>query len=336
MITVYGGGGWGTALAALLAGAGHSTCLLLRDGSLADCINNRRENPRYLLGARLPESITATTDISVLGRSDIWVLAVPCQMQRRVLENARDFRSERTVMVNAAKGFEMGTLLPLSVVTREALGLGPDAPWGNYAVISGPSFAREVAEGKPAAVSLGCADAALGMRLRDIFTTPRFRCYFSADTRGVEVGGAVKNVIAIAAGVCDGLGLGDNARAALVTRGLAEITRLGIALGARPATFMGLSGLGDLMLTCAGDLSRNRQIGLRLGRGERLDEIRAGMRTVAEGVPTTYAVCALAEKLGVEMPIANTTADLLGGRITPGDAAALLMERAPGEEPGTY
>ena len=246
MITVYGGGSWGTALAHVLASAGREVSLLLRDEAVAAAVNERHENPRYLPGLPLAPSLRAVTDSSVLGASDVWVLAVPCQNQRGALEAARTLLRPETVIVNAAKGIELDTLKPLSVVTREALGGTEEDVRCRYAMLSGPSFAREVVENKPSAVVLGCAEETLGARLRAMFATPWFRCYSSPDVRGVELGGAVKNVIAIAAGVCDGLRFGDNARAALVTRGLAEITRLGVAMGARASTFMGLSGLGDL------------------------------------------------------------------------------------------
>lgn len=332
MITVYGGGGWGTAIASLLAESGHPVSLLLRDESIATAINAQHENPRYLPGIKLAESLKAGTDPGILREAAIWVIAVPCQQQRLLLKRHRQLLAPHAVLVNAAKGIELASLQCLSEVARQAL--EKEGAWlaRHYAVLSGPSFAVELAQGKPAAVVMGCADPDLALRLQAVFASSRFRCYASPDVRGVELGGALKNVIAIASGVGDGLGLGDNARAALVTRGLAEISRLGIALGARPGTFMGLSGLGDLMLTCAGDLSRNRKVGLRLGRGERLESILESLKTVAEGIPTTHAVCALADRHGVEMPIARTTARLLKGELTPVQAAKQLLERAPGEE----
>lgn len=332
MITVYGGGSWGTALAHVLASAGRDVALLLRDEAVAEAVNERHENPRYLAGLPLASSLGAVTDLSVLGESEVWVLAVPCQHQRAVLEAAREFLRPDTVLVNAAKGIELTTLKPLSVVAREALRGTEEDVRRRYAMLSGPSFAREVVENKPSAVVLGCAEEELGARLRAMFATPWFRCYSSPDVRGVELGGAVKNVIAIAAGVSDGLEFGYNARAALVTRGLAEITRLGVAMGARASTFMGLSGLGDLMLTCTGDLSRNRQVGLRLGRGERLEAIVADMHMVAEGVKTTRAVYGLAQKLDVEMPITAAMDALLDGRLAPQQTVELLMRRALKEE----
>ena len=208
MITVYGGGSWGTALAHVLASAGREVSLLLRDEAVAAAVNERHENPRYLPGLPLAPSLRAVTDSSVLGASDVWVLAVPCQNQRGALEAARTLLRPETVIVNAAKGIELDTLKPLSVVTREALGGTEEDVRCRYAMLSGPSFAREVVENKPSAVVLGCAEETLGARLRAMFATPWFRCYSSPDVRGVELGGAVKNVIAIAAGVCDGLRFG--------------------------------------------------------------------------------------------------------------------------------
>lgn len=330
-VTVYGGGSWGTALAHVLACAGCETRLLVRDAAVAEAVNEKGENPRYLPGLRLHEGVRAVMDLSVLARSDLWVLAVPCQSQRTALEGVRYLLRPDTVLVNAAKGIELNSLKPMSEVVAEALGL-PGNFSRRYAVLSGPSFAREVVERKPTAVVLGCADEDLGASLRELFALSWFRSYSSTDVRGVELGGAVKNVIAIAAGVSDGLNFGHNARAALITRGLAEITRLGMALGARPATFMGLSGLGDLMLTCTGDLSRNRQVGLRLGRGESPAAITEAMHSVAEGVKTSAAVYRLAQSLGVDMPITAAMNAVLDGSLSPADAVRGLMSRALKEE----
>ena len=330
-VTVYGGGSWGTALAHALACGGHGTRLLVRDATVAEAVNERHENPRYLPGLRLHADVLAVTDPSVLAESDVWVLAVPCQSQRAALEDVRRLLRPSTVVVNASKGIELNSLKPMSEVAAEGLGRAGHFE-GRYAVLSGPSFAREVVECKPTAVVLGCADETLGASLRELFATTWFRSYSSTDVRGVELGGAVKNVIAIAAGVSDGLEFGHNARAALITRGLAEITRLGVALGARPSTFMGLSGLGDLMLTCAGDLSRNRQVGLGLGRGESLASVIKAMRTVAEGVKTSAAVYRLAQSLGVDMPITAAMNTVLDGSLSPVEAVRGLMSRALKEE----
>ena len=321
-ICVAGGGSWGTALAHLLAANGYDTCLWLRDTAVAECVNKRHENPRYLPGFALHPGLRATTDPSVLGR-DFVVLAVPCQQLRGWLAaNANHFCSN-AVLVNAAKGIETANLVTCAEIAQQALAhLSP-----RYAVLSGPSFAADVLRGLPTAVVLASADEALGHTLRQIFSSASFRCYSSTDVMGVEMGGALKNVMAIAAGVCDGLGLGHNSRAALITRGLAEMSRLGVARGAQPHTFMGLSGLGDLTLTCTGDLSRNRQVGLRLGRGERLDQITASLGMVAEGVKTTAAIHDLARQLHVDAPLTDAVYSILYGGCDPHEALHNLMAR---------
>ena len=296
-IAVLGGGSWGTALAHLLAHAGHDVTLLLRDAAQAAHINAHHENPRYLRGVPLHPGIRAVAgsmggpeQAAALEGVGILVLSVPCQALRAALRGLAGAVPPDCVLVNTAKGIEVSELVTAESMVRDEL----PGHLSRYAVLSGPSFALEVASCKPTAVVLGCRDERLGARLREVFSAPWFRAYSSSDVPGVELGGAIKNVIAIAAGLSDGLGFGLNARAALVTRGLAETSRLGVALGARASTFMGLSGLGDLMLTCSGDLSRNRQVGLRLGAGETLNAIAASMNMVAEGVKTTQAVYRLA------------------------------------------
>jgi len=321
-ICVAGGGSWGTALAHLLAANGHEASLWLRDAAVAEAINQRHENPRYLPGFALHPALRATIDGAVLNR-EIVVLAVPCQQLRGWLtEHARFFRAN-AVLVNAAKGIETANLATCAEVTEQTIGnLRP-----RYAALSGPSFAADVLRGLPTAVVLAARDEALGHALRRIFSGPAFRCYSSTDVMGVEMGGAVKNVMAIAAGVCDGLGLGHNSRAALITRGLAEMSRLGTARGAHPHTFMGLSGLGDLTLTCTGDLSRNRQVGLRLGQGENLDHITHSLGMVAEGVKTTAAIHELAQRLGVEAPLTNAVYSILYEGCSPREVLHNLMTR---------
>lgn len=334
-IAVLGGGSWGTALAHLLAHAGHSVALLLRDAEQAAHINAHHENPRYLQGVPLHPGIRAVAgdtggpeQAEALAGASILVLSVPCQAMRRTLRGLAGVVPPDCVLVNTAKGIEVSELVTVERMVREELPGFVD----RYAVLSGPSFALEVATCKPTAVVLGCRDERLGARLREVFATPWFRSYSSTDVPGVELGGAIKNIIAIAAGLSDGLGFGLNARAALVTRGLAETSRLGVALGARAATFMGLSGLGDLMLTCSGDLSRNRQVGLRLGAGESLEDIVASMRMVAEGVKTTQAVYRLAQRLGVDMPVTGTMYSVLYEGFAPREAVQALMGRQLKEE----
>lgn len=328
-IAVIGGGSWGTALASLLAGKDETVTLLLRDAALAEAVNTRQENPRYLPGLSLHPALHAEVDPArALDGADICLLAAPCQHLRVVLEHLAPYLPEGCVPVCASKGLELGTLKRMSAVVADVL----PAQATRYAILSGPSFAREVLAGKPTAVALGCADARLGRKLRQVFSAPSFRVYSSSDVAGVELGGAIKNVMAIAAGLCDGLGLGHNARAALMTRGLAEMSRLGAALGARASTFMGLSGLGDLVLTCTGDLSRNRQVGLRLAAGESMAAIAGSMHMVAEGVKTTEAVCVLAEGAQVDMPLAGAVRRILGEGAMPLGMVQELMARALREE----
>ena len=326
-VSVAGGGSWGTALAHLLAARGLPVTLWLRDADVARSVNEDHENPRYLPGFTLDARLTASTDPAVLDR-DWLVLAVPSQQLRSWLTAHKKHFRPGLVLVNAAKGLETGSLSTCGAVAAEALaGLEP-----RYTALSGPSFAAEVLQGLPTAVVLAAHDEALGRTLRELFSGPTFRCYSSTDVIGVEMGGALKNVMAIAAGVCDGLGLGHNSRAALVTRGLAEMSRLGAACGARQSTFMGLSGLGDLTLTCTGDLSRNRQVGLRLGRGENLENITRSLGMVAEGVKTTAAVHALALRLGIDAPITAAIHCVLYEGQPPHEALRTLMSRDLREE----
>lgn len=328
-MTVVGGGSWGTALAHLMACKGIRVTMLLRREDQAREINTTRHNARYLPGISLSPSLSATTDArAALADAAICLLAVPCQTMRETLRHLAPLMRRETIQVCVSKGIDASTLSRMSEVVKAEL---PDH-LDHYAILSGPSFAAEVAAGKPTAVSLGCRDKARGEYLRGVFSTPLFRVYSTTDVVGVETGGALKNIIAIAAGICDGLDLGHNARAALITRGLAELTRLGTALGAQPATFMGLSGMGDLVLTCTGDLSRNRQVGLRLGRGERLADILASMHNVAEGVKTTEAACALANSLGVDLPIAGAVNAVITGNTSPAAVVHELMTRTLKDE----
>lgn len=327
-VAVAGGGSWGTALAHVLASAGHDVTLVLRDESVAQAISSGHENPRYLPGKTIHSGVKASTSTETLRSAEVLVLAIPCQHQRSWLRNARSFLSEDCIVVNASKGLENGTSLTMSRVVSEEL--APLHP--RYAVISGPSFAAEVMDAQPTAVVLGCRDETLGSRLREVFSTSFFRCYSSTDVTGVETGGALKNVMAIAAGIGDGLGFGSNARAALITRGLAELSRLGTAMGASPLTFMGLSGLGDLVLTCTGGLSRNRQVGIRLGRGERLDDIVTSLGMVAEGVKTAVAARDLAARLHVSVPVTEAMCRVLYENADPAEAVRGLMERPLKEE----
>lgn len=300
-IGVLGAGSWGTTLANLLAKKGHSVTLWAYEPELVAEMREEGENRVYLPGIRLASELRYTNSLEEVATGKGLILCVaPSQVVRSVLAQVVPHVSERTVIVSASKGIELGTLCTVSQVYEEVL---PPALYRNFAVISGPSFAREVALEMPTAVVAAAAGESVARRVQQLFSTPYFRLYTDSDVVGAELGGAVKNVIAIAAGIADGLGFGYNTRAALITRGLAEISRLGRAMGADQATFSGLAGMGDLVLTCTGDLSRNRSVGLQLGEGKKLADILAEMRMVAEGVKTTESTCALARRLGIEMPI---------------------------------
>lgn len=323
-IAVIGGGAWGTALANAWAGKGIGTRLWVREPELVEAINLRRENQIYLPGVRLAAGLTATSDRAEAVRDAAFaVFVVPSQFFRAALREFKPLLPEGAVIVCANKGVELQTLATMSEIVAQELG---DLS-ARFAMLSGPSFAKEVAAGMPTAVALGCADQALGEELREALSTEALRVYSNPDFRGVELGGALKNIIAIAVGCADGLEFGHNARAALITRGLTEMSRLGVALGAEAATFQGLAGMGDLVLTCTGDLSRNRQVGLALGRGKTLDEILKDMKAVAEGVKTTESVYHLAKKLGVPMPITDQLYAILYEGKDPRRAVRELMTR---------
>jgi len=330
-LVVLGAGAWGTALAAVLADRGRHVALWGRDPAAVRELALTHENRGYLPGVRLPDGIQAVESLALIPAScTTAVLATPCQTTRDIARRLRRDAPQVQAVVCAAKGLELATGRFVHEVVREEYGAGVDV-----AVLSGPNFAREVAEGRPAAVTIAASREAYGRALLAHFHTSRFRPYLTDDLLGVAVGGSVKNVLAIAAGVCDGLGLGANSRAALITRGLAEIARLGVALGARTETFMGLSGLGDLVLTCTDDQSRNRRFGIALGKGTALAEAQAHIGLV-EGAATALAVAALAGRLGVEMPIVQEVARMLRGDSTPEAAVAALMSREPRAEDGAW
>ncbi len=327
-VGVIGAGSWGTALAHHLGQKGLSVTLWCREPEVASSIASKRENTLFLPGIHLSERITPTTHLQeAVENHDILLNVVPAQFVR---ETWGKVGRPNALLVSASKGIEVHSGALMTQVFKELFGM----EWvqENLAVLSGPSFAREVARGLPTAVTVAARRESTAETAAVVFHTNRFRVYTQLDPIGVEVGGAVKNVIAIAAGVCQGLGLGENARAALITRGLAEMSRLGTRLGADPITFMGLAGVGDLVLTCSGDLSRNRQVGIRLGKGEPLDEILESMRMVAEGVPTTRAVVELSESLGVEMPISSALAKILFRNQPPQEVMEELLARAPKRE----
>ena len=326
-ILVAGAGAWGTALASVLAAHGAPVYLWGRDSGAMERMASARENATHLPGIRLAAAIKPIADLArVPAAVDTVLLATPFQAQREALALiSREVPAVRRY-VSAAKGVELATHRLGHELMTEVLG-----PGSAVALLSGPTFAREVAEGRPAAITVAASDPHFGADLVARLHGPQFRSYLTDDLTGVAVGGALKNVLAIAAGVADGLGLGANSRAALITRGLAEIARLGIALGGRMETFMGLSGLGDLVLTCTDDQSRNRRFGLALGRGQRLTEALAEGGLV-EGMPTAVAAVALAAHHGIEMPIAEQVAAMLREERTPRAAVTALMRRDPALE----
>jgi len=308
-IGVIGAGSWGTTLADLLAKKGHRVTLWAYEAELVTEMRSSGENSLYLPGIKLAGQLSYTGSlVEVVAGKKLLLFVVPSQALRSVLRETIAHISPETIIVSASKGIEVETLKLVSQVYEELL---PAALYRRFAVLSGPSFAREVAKEMPTAVVAAAEDPEVARGVQDLFNCGYFRVYTNSDVVGVELGGAVKNVIAIAAGIADGLGFGCNTRAALITRGLAEIARLGMALGARGETFAGLAGVGDLVLTCTGDLSRNRTVGIQLGQGRRLAEILGEMRMVAEGVKTTESTCLLARHLGVEMPIAFKVHEIL-------------------------
>lgn len=323
---VLGAGAWGTALACLLSSRGQPAVLWARRAEVAKALREDRENRAYLPAVSLPPALRVTADLKeAVGGAGLVVFAVPAQHLRAIAAQVAPSLSQAPPLaVSAAKGLEVATG---SRMTQALAATLPASCAGRLATLSGPTFAGEVGRGLPAAAVVAAADPLVGAAVQRALSGPTFRLYVTTDLLGVELAGAVKNVIAIAAGIADGLALGASARAALITRGLAEMSRLGRALGARPETFAGLAGVGDLILTCSSDLSRNRTLGLELGRGGDLPQILAGRRTVAEGVETARAVKAVAARAGVETPIcAQVHAVLFEGR-PPREALNLLMAR---------
>lgn len=303
-IAVIGAGSWGTALAMVLASKGYTVPLWGHDSSHISRIRAERENARYLKGFPLDDNIRPTDRLDdVVRNCDVVCMVVPSHGFRRVYEQVILHLQDGGCVVSAVKGIENDTLMTMTQVMEDVRIQSAPAKHVTLAVLSGPSFAREVAEKIPTAVTIGCKDLAVAKQLQQLFVTETFRVYAAQDVIGIEISGSLKNIVAVAAGICDGLGYGLNTRAALITRGLAEITRLGMAMQAEAATFSGLSGLGDLVLTCTGSLSRNRTVGLKLGQGKKLDDIVSEMSMVAEGIKTTRSGYELAKKLGIEMPI---------------------------------
>ncbi|GAA4207572.1 MULTISPECIES: NAD(P)H-dependent glycerol-3-phosphate dehydrogenase [Microbispora] len=326
---VFGTGSWGTTFAMILAEAGTTPTLWGRRAQIVDAINETRENPEYLPGTRLPDTLRATTDpAEAMDGADFVVLAVPSQTLRANLQEWKRHIPPGAVLVSLMKGVELGTCKRMSEVACEVA----EVPESRVAVVSGPNLVPELARRQPAAAVVACADEEVADRLQEACHLPWFRTYTNPDVVGVELGGAVKNVIALAVGVAAGMGLGDNVRATLMTRGLAEIARLGAALGADQHTFAGLAGMGDLVATCTSPLSRNRTFGENLGRGMTMAEVVAATKQTAEGVKSCESVLELARKHDVEMPITEVVVGVVHDGMTPGEAAVLLMSRTPKPE----
>jgi glycerol-3-phosphate dehydrogenase (NAD(P)+) len=320
--SVIGAGAWGTALADLLARNGHDVRIWAYEPDVVESINDRHENSRFLSGHALSPRLTAVANIhSATADAELVTLATPSHVLRPILKSAKSGITHSAAVVVATKGIEKGTLSLMTDVVVEEL------PRATVVALSGPSFAAEVIGGQPTAVVVASPDVAAAEEAQKAFSSPYFRAYTHSDVTGVELGGALKNVMAVATGVAEGLGLGFNARAALITRGLAEMTRLGTALGADAATFAGLAGLGDLVLTCTGSLSRNRAVGLELGKGRKLEDILRDRETVAEGVVTAESARQLAAREGVEMPIVETVNRVLFEGQPARSAIGALMTR---------
>ncbi len=322
-VSVLGAGSWGTALAMQLARAGIDTRLWGRDRAHVKSMQADAANQRYLPGLPFPASLAVEADLgAAVGLADIVLIVTPSHAFPSILTQTKQHLRSAARVAWASKGFEPGSGRFLHEVAEEILGI--DQP---LAVLTGPSFAKEVAEDKPTAVTVAGTDTAFATYLAQLFHHGSFRAYTSDDIKGAELGGAVKNVLAVGTGIADGMGLGTNARAALITRGLAEMMRLAMALGAKRETLMGLSGVGDLVLTCTGDLSRNRRFGLALGQGEAIDQALQSIGQVVEGVKTAQEVCRLGRRYDIELPISEVVLEIVEGRLTPHDGVRSLLAR---------
>lgn len=320
-IAVVGAGAWGTALAQVAAKAGREVTLWAREAEVVESVNTVHENSLFLPGIALDPALRATGDLAEVADADAILMVTPAQHMRRVLETLAPQVAAEKPVVLCAKGVEQSTNYLLTEVLAEAM------PQARAAVLSGPSFAAEVAKGLPTAVTLACEDEDVAEALVHAIGLPTFRPYYSSDLIGAEIGGAVKNVLAIACGIVEGKKFGDSARAALTTRGFAELARLGVTMGARTETLMGLSGLGDLILTCNSPKSRNMSLGMALGEGKTLEEVMGARNSVSEGVHSATAVVALARKYDIEMPIAEAVAAIVTGKAKVDDAIATLLAR---------
>lgn len=329
-ITLLGAGSWGTALAVHLAEAGRDVTLWARRPSAVERMRRTRQNAPYLPDIQIPTSVRLTADLqAAVSAADLWGMAVPSQHLRSVADRLRPVLRDDVTVVSLAKGIENDTLLTMSQVLGEVL--GPVAEH-HIGVLYGPSHAEEVADGRPTTVVAAAPDESVAEKIQSAFMTERLRVYVNTDVIGVEIGGSAKNVLAIAAGIGDGVGYGDNAKAALITRGIAEIRRLGLAMGAQPQTFAGLAGIGDLIVTCMSQHSRNRYLGEQIGQGKTLDEVLDGMEMVAEGVRTTQSLHDLAAKYGVEMPITEAVYAILFENRRPREMVERLMTRSAKHE----
>ncbi len=327
-VTVIGSGAWGTTLAVLAARAGNQATLFVRDPAVAEEIRTTRRNPNRLPDVQLPAEVQINSQLSdAVAQAGVIILAVPSQTMRANAVAIRPYAGD-AVIASAAKGLERGSLLRMSQVLAEEL------PTSRICAISGPNLAREIAAGKPATTVIASPETDASERVREALMSAQFRCYTNEDVVGVEMGGALKNIVAIGAGIADGMGAGDNAKAAFITRGIAEIARLGVAAGADPMTFAGLSGIGDLIATCASSLSRNHRVGEELAKGRDLAEIRAGMAEVAEGIDTTEAAWELGRRLRVELPITEQLHRVLFEGTSALEAIAALMSREATHELG--
>ena len=324
-VGVIGGGSWGTTLANLIAEGGRRVDLWVREAEVCEQINQERQNKTFLPGVELSNNLHAVNDLEqAVWRKNLILMVVPSHVFREVLKNLRPFIGPGTIILSATKGIENDTLMLMSEITSDEL---PGHPEDHFACLAGPSFAKEVSRHYPTAITIACKDSAKAKALQQFLYREYFRIYVSEDLTGVQLASALKNVIAIAAGASDGLRFGHNARAALITRGLAEITRLGVAMGANPLTFSGLAGMGDLVLTCTGDLSRNRTVGLEIGKGKKIEEITRAMTMVAEGVKTARSAYALSKRHAVDMPITEQVYQILYEGKEPKAAVRDLMTR---------
>lgn len=325
-VAVIGAGSWGTAVASLMANNA-PTMLWARSNELANSINVTQRNDRYLPGVALTKSLRATSDLSeALGEASIVLVAVPSHGAREVLSDAQSFVNNGVGLFSLIKGVEEGSLLTMSQIFAELI------PQATPGVITGPNLAQEIAHGNPAACVVACEDNAIALSVQGVLHTSTFRAYTSNDVIGCEIAGVIKNVIALAAGIVDGMGMGENARAALIARGLAEMTRLTVTLGGQASTIGGLAGVGDLIVTCTSEKSRNRHVGVGLGQGTSLDEIMASMHMVAEGVKSAGPLSHLSREVGVELPICEQVASIIAGETTPVQALSTLMDRPRGAE----